>query len=70
MPAHFRGEAFGLPSHPELRHMVGDTVVVRWLDRLARSNRDLLGLAETIVAAEARFESLSDPRPRLRHRPA
>jgi DNA invertase Pin-like site-specific DNA recombinase len=39
----------------------GDTVVVWKLDRLARSTRDLLEIAEVIQAAEASFRSLSEP---------
>jgi DNA invertase Pin-like site-specific DNA recombinase len=39
----------------------GDTVVVWKLDRLARSTRDLLEIAEVIRAAEASFRSLSEP---------
>ena len=39
----------------------GDTVVVWRLDRLARSTRDLLEMAETIKAAGAGLKSLSEP---------
>jgi DNA invertase Pin-like site-specific DNA recombinase len=39
----------------------GDTVVVWKLDRLARSTRDLLEIAEVIRVAEASFRSLSEP---------
>ena len=39
----------------------GDTVVVWKLDRLARSTRDLLEIAETIRAVGASFRSLSEP---------
>ena len=39
----------------------GDTVVVWKLDRLARSTRDLLNTMETLVDADAKFQSLSEP---------
>ncbi len=39
----------------------GDVVVVTRLDRLARSTRDLLDLAERIQAAEAGLRSLAEP---------
>ncbi|MGZ8218714.1 recombinase family protein [Methylomagnum sp.] len=51
---------------PELARLLdqlrpGDTVVVWRLDRLARSTRDLLEIAETIKGAGASFRSLSEP---------
>lgn len=51
---------------PELERLLdqlraGDTVVVWKLDRLARSTRDLLEIAETIRVAGASFRSLSEP---------
>lgn len=39
----------------------GDTVVVCKLDRLARSTRDLLEIAETVKQAGAGLRSLSEP---------
>jgi DNA invertase Pin-like site-specific DNA recombinase len=39
----------------------GDVVVVHRLDRLARSTRDLLDIAESIKEAEAGLRSLSEP---------
>ena len=53
-------------DRPELRRLLdqlreGDTVVVWRLDRLARSNRDLLELAETIDGARAGLRSLCEP---------
>ena len=39
----------------------GDTVIVWRLDRLARSTRDLLDLAETIDASVAGLKSLAGP---------
>ncbi len=39
----------------------GDTVIVWKLDRLARSTRNLLEIVETIDAAGARFQSISEP---------
>ena len=39
----------------------GDTVVVWRLDRLARSTRDLLDLAETIATGGAGLKSLAEP---------
>jgi DNA invertase Pin-like site-specific DNA recombinase len=39
----------------------GDTLVVVRLDRLARSIRDLLGLLDTIKAAQAHIKALDDP---------
>jgi DNA invertase Pin-like site-specific DNA recombinase len=39
----------------------GDIVIVWKLDRLARSTRNLLEIVETIGAAGARFQSLSEP---------
>jgi DNA invertase Pin-like site-specific DNA recombinase len=52
-------------DRPELRRLLehlreGDTVVWR-LDRLARSTRDLLELAETIAGAGAGLRSLGEP---------
>jgi DNA invertase Pin-like site-specific DNA recombinase len=51
---------------PELERLLdqlraGDTVVVWKLDRLARSTRDLLEIAEAIKAADASFRYLSEP---------
>ena len=43
----------------QLRH--GDTVIVRRLDPLARSTRDLLETMETIREAGAHFQSMSEP---------
>ena len=53
-------------DRPELSRLLdqlreGDTVVVWRLDRLARSTRDLLEIAETIRAAGAGLKSLSEP---------
>jgi DNA invertase Pin-like site-specific DNA recombinase len=53
-------------DRPELRRLLehlreGDTVVVWRLDRLARSTRDLLELAETIAGAGAGLKSLGEP---------
>ncbi|MCP4244037.1 MAG: recombinase family protein, partial [bacterium] len=53
-------------DRPELRRMLehlreGDTLVVWRLDRLARSTRDLLDLAETIAAGGAGLKSLGEP---------
>lgn len=53
-------------QRPELARLLdqlrpGDTVVVWKLDRLARSTRDLLEIAETIRTAGAAFRSLSEP---------
>lgn len=39
----------------------GDTVVVWKLNRMARSTRDLLEIADTIRAAGASFKSISEP---------
>jgi DNA invertase Pin-like site-specific DNA recombinase len=39
----------------------GDIVIVWKLDRLARSTRNLLEIAETISHAGARFQSISEP---------
>src|ERR671935_258658 len=63
----FREKASGAGGRPpeflrmfdQLRE--GDTVVVWKLDRLARSTRDLLEMAETIKAAGAGLKSLSEP---------
>jgi DNA invertase Pin-like site-specific DNA recombinase len=38
----------------------GDTVIVTWLDRLARSTRDLLNTLHAIGKAGATFKSLAD----------
>ncbi len=51
---------------PELERLLdqlrsGDTLVVWKLDRLARSTRDLLEIAETIRTLGASFRSLSEP---------
>ena len=53
-------------DRPELNRMLdqlreGDIVAVWKLDRLARSTRNLLEIVETIGAAGARFQSLSEP---------
>jgi DNA invertase Pin-like site-specific DNA recombinase len=53
-------------QRPELAKMLehlreGDTVVVWKLDRLARSTRDLLEIADTIDKAGAGLKSLSEP---------
>jgi DNA invertase Pin-like site-specific DNA recombinase len=53
-------------GRPELQRLLDqlrpkDTVVVWKLDRLARSTRDLLEIAETIRAAGASFRSLAEP---------
>jgi DNA invertase Pin-like site-specific DNA recombinase len=41
--------------------IAGDTLVVCKLDRLARSNRDLLNTLAAIADADATFKSLGDP---------
>lgn len=51
---------------PELDRMLeqirkGDTIIIWKLDRLARSTRDLLEIAERIKEAGASFKSLSEP---------
>ena len=38
----------------------GDVVLVTWLDRLARSTRDLLNILDAIGKAGAAFKSLAD----------
>ena len=38
----------------------GDTLLVTWLDRLARSTRDLVNIVDTISRAGAGFRSLAD----------
>lgn len=53
-------------DRPELASMIGhlradDTVVVTRLDRLARSTRDLLDIAETLKEAGAGLRSLAEP---------
>lgn len=53
-------------NRPELQRLLdqlreGDTVTVWKLDRLARSTRDLLDIAETIRLAGAGLKSLSEP---------
>lgn len=53
-------------DRPELAKMVdqlrdGDTVVVTRLDRLARSTRDLLDIAERLKDAGAGLQSLAEP---------
>lgn len=63
----FQEKASGAHRHrPELKRILdqlrpGDTVIVWKLDRLARSTRDLLEIAETIRTAGASFRSLSEP---------
>jgi DNA invertase Pin-like site-specific DNA recombinase len=51
-PARFV-EAAESPDH-------GDAVAVTWIDRLARSTRDLLNTLAAITGKEAGFRSLSD----------
>lgn len=53
-------------NRPELARLLdhlrrGDVVVVHRLDRLARSTRDLLDIAELIKEAEAGLRSLGEP---------
>ena len=53
-------------ERPELAKMLeqireGDTIIVWKLDRLARSTRDLLEIADTIDKAGAGLKSLSEP---------
>ena len=53
-------------NRPELTRLLdhlrgGDVVVVHRLDRLARSTRDLLDIAELIREADAGLRSLSEP---------
>jgi DNA invertase Pin-like site-specific DNA recombinase len=53
-------------NRPELQRLLdqlreGDTITVTKLDRLARSTRDLLDIAETIRLAGAGLKSLSEP---------
>lgn len=53
-------------SRPELNRMLeqlraGDVVIVSRLDRLARSTRDLLEIAEHLKQAEAGLRSLHEP---------
>lgn len=53
-------------DRPELKRLLdqlreGDTVVVRRLDRLARSTRDLLEIAESLNRLGAGLRSLSEP---------
>jgi DNA invertase Pin-like site-specific DNA recombinase len=53
-------------QRPELTRMLeqlreGDAVVIWKLDRLARSTRDLLDIADTIAKAGAGLKSLSEP---------
>lgn len=53
-------------ARPELDRMLeqirkGDTIIIWKLDRLARSTRDLLEIAEKIKEAGASFKSLSEP---------
>ena len=53
-------------ARPELNRLldhlrVGDAVVVSRLDRLARSTRDLLDIAEQLKTAEAGLRSLHEP---------
>ena len=55
-------------GRPELAKMLdhlqpGNVVTVTRLDRLARSTRDLLDIAERIGHAEAGLRSLAEPRP-------
>lgn len=53
-------------DRPELARMLdhlrtGDVVTITRLDRLARSTRDLLDIAERLEAAEAGLRSLAEP---------
>jgi DNA invertase Pin-like site-specific DNA recombinase len=53
-------------SRPELAKMLnslraGDVVTITRLDRLARSTRDLLDIAERLDAAEAGLKSMAEP---------
>ena len=53
-------------NRPELNRLLdhlrpGDVIVVSRLDRLARSTRDLLEIAEQLKAAEAGLRSLHEP---------
>ena len=53
-------------ARPELNRLLdqlraGDVVVVSRLDRLARSTRDLLEIAEQLKAVEAGLRSLHEP---------
>ena len=53
-------------DRPELAHLLhhlreGDVVVATRLDRLARSTRDLLDIAETLNRAGAGLRSLAEP---------
>ncbi len=56
----------GYRQRPELAKLIeqlrgGDAVVIWKLDRLARSTRDLLEIADTIAKAGAGLKSLSEP---------
>ena len=42
--------------------VAGDAVVVTRLDRLARSTFDLFAIVKQIADADARFQSLAEPR--------
>jgi len=53
-------------NRPELARLLdqvreGDVLVVTWLDRLARSTRDLLDVAERLRDADAGLRSLAEP---------
>ncbi|WP_143491014.1 recombinase family protein, partial [Pseudomonas sp. Bc-h] len=53
-------------ARPEIQRLLdnlrnGDVVIVWRLDRLARSTRDLLEIADRIKATGAKFKSLSEP---------
>ena len=56
----------GASNRPEFQRMLdqirdGELLVVWKLDRLARSNRDLLEAMETIRGAGGKFQSISEP---------
>src|SRR5437879_433845 len=65
----FREVASGAKTdRPQLRRLLTeirprDVVMVTWLDRLARSTRDLLNTVAAITAKEVGFRSLAEPRP-------
>jgi len=53
-------------DRPELERLLdylrsGDVVVVMWLDRLARSTRDLLDIAERLQRIGSGLRSLAEP---------
>ena len=66
MQADLRGEALGREARPArtctpARPYAGRVVVVARLDRLARSTRDLLEIAEQLKDAGAGLRSLAEP---------